>query len=32
MILTPNRNIWRFARAKRAAVLIDAALYYGALR
>ena len=32
VILTPNRNIWRLERAERAAVLIDAASYFGALR
>jgi phospholipase D1/2 len=32
MILSPKRNVWRLARAKRAAVLIDAGNYYGALR
>ena len=32
MILAPNRNIWRLERARRAAVLIDAANYFGALR
>jgi phospholipase D1/2 len=32
MILNPKRNVWRLARAKRAAVLIDAGSYYGALR
>ena len=32
VILTPTRNIWRLERAERAAVLIDAANYFGALR
>ena len=32
MILAPNRNIWRLERAGRAAVLIDGASYFGALR
>ena len=32
MILTPHRNIWRLARAERAAVLIDAGRYFGVLR
>jgi hypothetical protein len=32
VILAPNRNIWRLERARRAAVLIDAANYFGALR
>src|SRR5438132_12130649 len=32
MILTPSRNIWRSEHADRAAVLIDAANYFGALR
>jgi phospholipase D1/2 len=32
VILHPQRNIWRLARAERAAVLIDAASYFGALR
>ena len=32
MILAPDRNIWRLERAERAAVLIDAARYFGALR
>ena len=32
MMLNPKRNVWRLARAKRAAVLIDAGSYYGALR
>jgi phospholipase D1/2 len=31
-ILQPNRNIWRLARADRAAVLIDAGRYFGAVR
>ena len=31
-IFRPGRNAWRVARAKRAAVLIDAANYYGTLR
>jgi phospholipase D1/2 len=32
VILSPNRNCWRIERAKRAAVLADAASYFGALR
>jgi phosphatidylserine/phosphatidylglycerophosphate/cardiolipin synthase-like enzyme len=32
LILTPHRNVWRLARAERAAVLIDAGRYFGALR
>jgi phospholipase D1/2 len=32
VILAPNRNCWRIERAGRAAVLIDAACYFGALR
>jgi phospholipase D1/2 len=32
VILCPNRNSWRIERAERAAVLIDAACYFGALR
>jgi phospholipase D1/2 len=32
MILSTDRNIWRRARARRAALLIDAATYFGALR
>ena len=32
MILALNRNIWRLERAGRAAVLIDGASYFGALR
>ena len=31
-VFRPGRNAWRVARAKRAAVLIDAANYYGTLR
>jgi len=31
-IFRPGRNAWRVAKAERAAVLIDAAAYYGALR
>ena len=31
-IFRPGRNAWRVARAERAAVLIDAANYYGTLR
>lgn len=31
-LLQPGRNVWRVARAERAAVLVDAANYYGALR
>ena len=32
MILAPNRNIWRLEGSRRAAVLIDGANYFGALR
>jgi phospholipase D1/2 len=32
VILAPNRNCWRIERAERAAVLIDAACYFAALR
>jgi len=32
VILAPNRNIWRLERAGRAALLIDGASYFGALR
>jgi phospholipase D1/2 len=32
VILAPNRNIWRLEQAGRAAVLIDAASYFSALR
>lgn len=32
MLLQPERNVWRVARAERAAVLIDGASYYAALR
>jgi phosphatidylserine/phosphatidylglycerophosphate/cardiolipin synthase-like enzyme/uncharacterized membrane protein YdjX (TVP38/TMEM64 family) len=32
VILAANRNCWRIERAERAAVLIDAACYFGALR
>ena len=32
MILTLNRNIWRLEGSRRAAVLIDGANYFGALR
>jgi phospholipase D1/2 len=32
VILTPNRNVWRVERAERAAVLVDAGNYFGALR
>jgi phospholipase D1/2 len=32
MILSTGRNIWRRARARRVALLIDAADYFGALR
>ena len=28
----PGRNCWRVARARRAAVLVDGAAYFGALR
>jgi phospholipase D1/2 len=31
-VLTPGRNSWRVEQARRAAVLVDAAAYYGALR
>jgi phosphatidylserine/phosphatidylglycerophosphate/cardiolipin synthase-like enzyme/uncharacterized membrane protein YdjX (TVP38/TMEM64 family) len=31
-ILTPNRNTWRIERAERAAVLVDAGQYFGAVR
>ena len=31
-VLEPGRNVWRVAQADRAAVLIDAANYFGALR
>ncbi len=31
-VFRPGRNVWRVATAERAAVLIDAAAYYGALR
>lgn len=31
-LLQPGRNVWRLAPARRAAVLVDAANYYGALR
>jgi phospholipase D1/2 len=31
-ILQPGRNVWRIARAHRAAVLIDAAAFFGAVR
>lgn len=31
-LLQPGRNVWRLARAKRAAVLVDAGAYYGVLR
>jgi phospholipase D1/2 len=31
-ILAPGRNVWRVARAERAAVLQDGAAYFGALR
>lgn len=31
-ILRPGRNVWRVARARRAAMLVDAAPYFGALR
>ena len=32
MLLQPDRNVWRVAKADRAAVLIDGANYFGALR
>jgi len=32
MILQPGRNCWRIARARRAALLIDGAAYFAALR
>jgi phospholipase D1/2 len=32
MILTPNHNVWRLAKADRAAVLIDGADYFGVVR
>ena len=32
MILTPNHNVWRLVHANRAAVLIDGADYFGAVR
>ena len=32
MLFTPDRNVWRVDRAERAAVLIDAGTYFGALR
>jgi phospholipase D1/2 len=31
-VLRPRRNVWRIEHAHRAAVLVDAAAYYGALR
>jgi phospholipase D1/2 len=31
-LLEPGRNVWRIAEADRAAVLVDAATYFGALR
>lgn len=31
-MLKPDRNVWRVARADRAAVLVDGASYFGALR
>ncbi|MCQ4159159.1 VTT domain-containing protein [Roseomonas sp. GC11] len=31
-LLRPGRNVWRIAQARRAAVLVDGATYYGALR
>jgi phosphatidylserine/phosphatidylglycerophosphate/cardiolipin synthase-like enzyme/uncharacterized membrane protein YdjX (TVP38/TMEM64 family) len=31
-ILTPDRNVWRVDRAERAAVLVDAGRYFGAVR
>ena len=31
-MLRPRRNVWRIERAHRAAVLVDAAAYFGALR
>ncbi|HET9716740.1 MAG TPA: VTT domain-containing protein [Pseudolabrys sp.] len=32
MILVPGRNVWRVAKARRAAVLLDGAEYFAALR
>ncbi len=32
MILQPDRNVWRVAKASRAAVLVDGAAYFDALR
>jgi phosphatidylserine/phosphatidylglycerophosphate/cardiolipin synthase-like enzyme/uncharacterized membrane protein YdjX (TVP38/TMEM64 family) len=32
MVFEPDRNVWRVARVKRAAVLVDGANYFGALR
>jgi phospholipase D1/2 len=32
VILAPNRNVWRIGQAERAAILIDGASYFGALR
>jgi phospholipase D1/2 len=32
MILTPNHNVWRLIQANRAAVLIDGAEYFSAVR
>src|SRR5262249_47124913 len=32
MLLQPHRNVWRVERAQRAAVLVDAADYFAALR
>ncbi|MGK9167442.1 VTT domain-containing protein [Inquilinus limosus] len=31
-VLRPGRNVWRIERAHRAAVMVDAAAYFGALR
>src|SRR5262245_20331569 len=31
-IFRPGRNVWRVAQAERAAVLVDAAAYFGTLR
>ncbi|OWJ62106.1 hypothetical protein BWR60_30285, partial [Inquilinus limosus] len=31
-VLRPHHNVWRIEHARRAAVLVDAAAYYGALR
>jgi hypothetical protein len=31
-VIRPGRNAWRLERASRAAVLVDGAAYFGALR